>query len=232
MDTADSAASESGPRNLRALELAATVLIAIAAILTAWAAFQHAKWNGVQADASRRAAAVGLEASQATTVANAARSVDVATFLSWLQAVQHDIDAGALDRARPYMDSPDTLSGFISLRFRDEFRTGFDAWIATRPLVNREAPATPFEMPDYKLEADEAVKGATAEAEIWAEKAREANHRGENYVLLTVLFAMGLVFASIGSKLTQEVARASVLGLAALILLGAVVALATFPVEI
>jgi hypothetical protein len=86
-------------------------------------------------------------------------------------------------------------------------------------------------MPEYKLEADEAVRRATVEAEAWAEWAHEANQRGENYVLLTVLFAIALVFAGIGSKLTQVLTRTLVLGLAGLILLGASVALATFPIE-
>jgi len=77
-------------------ELVATVLIALTAILTAWAAYQHSNWNGEQAKASRDASAAGLRATQASATADAQRSIDVGTFLSWLTAAKSDIDSGAV----------------------------------------------------------------------------------------------------------------------------------------
>ena len=40
------------------LELAATILMAVAAIMTAWTAFQSTKWGGVQADKFAEAGAM------------------------------------------------------------------------------------------------------------------------------------------------------------------------------
>ena len=45
------------------------------------------------------------------------------------------------------------LADFYFKRFRAEFRPAVDAWVATRPLKNPNAPLTPFAMPQYKLAA-------------------------------------------------------------------------------
>ncbi len=214
------------------VEPTATILIATAAVLTAWSAFQSAKWNGVQAETSRQAAAAGTAASKATTIASSQRTVDVGTFLQWLQAVRDDVQADRVDpSAGPYVADPRTLSGFIAVRFRDEFKPAFDAWIATRPLVNSGAPATPFELPEYTLAADAQANRLTNQAETSVGLADRATHRAENYVQLTVVFAIALVVANIGSKLSRSYLNAAVLGLAWLIVFVAVVTLATYPVR-
>jgi len=215
------------------LEVGATLLIAVAAILTAWAAFQHARWSGTQASEFRQAAAAGTSATQATTVASMNRSVDISVFLQWLEAVRDDINAGLLNpSAGPYIADPSTLSGFISLRFRVEFKPAFDAWIATRPLLNPGNATTPFELPQYVLAADDEVLRWSKQAEAHGAHAQEAIEHGEQYVLVTTLFAVALVLASIGSKLKQETAALTMLGIAALIVIGAAVALITYPVEL
>src|SRR5687768_7349278 len=100
------------------MDLAAAILVSLAAILTAWSAFQSTSWNGVQSENSRSAAAAGTAASRATTIASLYRSVDVGSFLQWLEAAYHDIEAGLIDPGQqPYRPDPTTLSGFIAVRF-------------------------------------------------------------------------------------------------------------------
>jgi hypothetical protein len=45
----------------RRLELAATVLLAMAAVATAWAAYQSARWHGQQAEAQSASVAARVE---------------------------------------------------------------------------------------------------------------------------------------------------------------------------
>jgi hypothetical protein len=215
------------------VETLATVLIALAAILTAWAAFQHAQWSGTQASEFRQAAAAGTSATQATTVAGMDRTVDVGVFLQWLQAVRDDMDAGLVNPASgQYIADPRTLSGFIAARFRPEFRPAFDKWIATRPLVSTDSASTPFQLQEYAPSADLRVERFTQSAELHGNSAQEAIEHGEQYVLLTTLFAVALVLASIGSKVKHVAASLLMLGIASLTILAAAAALVTFPVEI
>jgi hypothetical protein len=54
----------------RTFELAATVLLAVAAVATAWAAYQSARWHGEQARAQSGSVAARVESTRAAGVAN------------------------------------------------------------------------------------------------------------------------------------------------------------------
>jgi hypothetical protein len=66
----------------RRFELFEAIVLAIAAVLTAWAAFQATKWTGVQADDYSRAAAARTESTRASTQAGELTTVDADTFTS------------------------------------------------------------------------------------------------------------------------------------------------------
>ena len=87
------------------------------------------------------------------------------------------------------------------MRFREEFRPAMDAWVATRPRMNPDAPLTPFVMPEYQVEAREEADRLEAEAEGWSATARRNIQRATNYVLCVVLFAAVLFFAGMSTKL-------------------------------
>ena len=214
------------------VEPSATLLIAVAAILTAWSAFQAAKWNGLQADRSREATAAGAGALRQTTIASTQKNIDVDTFLQWLQAVRDDIRNGLVDPAGPFVANPQTLSGFIALRFRPEFQPAFNAWLATRPLQDANAPATPFDMPQYSLAADAEVNRLNSVAQGSAAGAQTANGQAQDYVMMTVLLAVGLVFSGISSRLSRRELSILVFALACTTIIGAAITMATVPVRI
>ena len=65
-----------------------------------------------------------------------------------------------------------------------------------------------------------------------AAKARQANQRGDNYVMMTIVFALALVLVSIGSKMqTPRVRLVMTIASACALVIGAVV-LFSFPIEI
>jgi hypothetical protein len=113
------------------LELVATVLLALATVATAWSGYQASRWNGEQAKAFSRAGAARIESTKAAGRADAQTQIDAATFTQW-------VDAYAQEEAE--------LAGVYFKRFRSEFQPAMDAWIATRPLRNADAPLTPFAM--------------------------------------------------------------------------------------
>ena len=98
------------------------------------------------------------------------------------------------------------------------------AWLATGPLANPAAPASPFGMPEYALEATAQADALLAEAEQKASAARRANQNSDNYVLTGVLFALVLFFAGISSKLERRRNRSIMMALA---ILGLVTGIAT-----
>ena len=111
------------------------------------------------------------------------------------------------DPSQPYVPDPNALSGFLYERFRPEFKVAVDAWIATHPRFNPDAPTTPFAMPEYQVARVEEGCAARTEAKVQSAAARTANQRSDNYVLMTIMFATVLFFAGISSKMDTFRAR-------------------------
>jgi hypothetical protein len=215
------------------LDLTLAFTMALAAVGTAWAGFQSAKWSGVQANSYAAAGAARAEAGRLSALGGQQRTVDVVSFTAWLNALNAEIISNP--SARPngvYTPDPDTVSGFLFSRFRPAFRPAVDAWLATRPLVNPAAPATPFAMPEYVIEADETAQRLIDDAEARAATARTANQRSDNYVLTAVVFALVLLFAGLAGRARNRITQGTLAVLAMVALAGCIVTLAFFPVEV
>jgi hypothetical protein len=218
------------------LELVATIVMAIAAVLTAWSAFQSSKWRGVQSIAFAEASAARIESTRASTRAGQQVNIDVVLFTDWLAALQDELVADPGLRAEieadGYEPDPASLSGFLHDRFREEFRPAFESWVDSRPLRNPDAPATPFELPEYELEQEAIAEEQIVRSEQRGADARNANQRSDNYTLATVAFATVLFFAGLSTKLETERNRIVALSLASVIVVAAGALIATFRIEI
>jgi hypothetical protein len=199
------------------LELAAALLLALAAVATAWSSYQATRWNGEQAKTSSRVNKARIEAARAADLASSQTQVDIATFIQWVDA---------------YAREDDELARFYRTRFRAEFKPAFAAWIAARPLRSPDAPPTPFAMPQYRLAAAAEAERLDAEAEVLAARVGRDIQRSSNYVLGVVLCAVALFFAGISTKLATQGLRVAMLGIGWVVFLGAVVWIATSPVSV
>jgi hypothetical protein len=217
------------------VELLATIMLAVAAIFTAWSAFESAKWSGVQAIRFSEASAARTESTRYDTRAGQLVQIDIALFTDWLAAVSADAERGVIPpvgTGDPYEPVPDTLSGFLFERMREEFRPALDAWIASRPLTNPDAPPSPFAMDEYVVADALTADALVEEAEEKGQLARQANQNADNYVLTTVMFATVLFFAGISSKLVRQRNRYLAFGFGLLVLLVAAIIVLSFPIEI
>jgi hypothetical protein len=210
--------ADPGPSRFdRRFELAATVLLAVAAVATAWAAYQSARWHGEQARGQSASVAARVESTRAANVANRQAQIDVALFTQW-------VDAYATDETE--------LARFYRKRFRPEFRPAFETWVATKPRTNPDAPLSPFAMPQYKLAATAQADRLEAQAGAASESVGQFIQRADNYSLAVVMFAAALFFAGISTRLRSRTPRTVVLGLGYALFLGAVIWIATFPVSV
>src|SRR5512133_3977699 len=169
-------------RRLHRLELLSTILLAVAAVATAWSTYQSNQWRGETAANYSKATAARIQSSAASTRAGQLTQIDIATFIQWVNA---------------YVAGKPDLAQFYRRRFRAEFEPAFAAWLATKPRTNHAAPLSPFAMPQYRV--SEAVKSErlNTAAGVHADAAATSNQRADNYVLAVVLFAASLFFAGI-----------------------------------
>ncbi len=195
------------------IELAATLLLALATIASAWSAYQATRWGGVQANAYSAAGATRSESVRASNTALAERQVDVATFIGWL-------DAYAAERP--------VLKAFYEDRFRAEFKPAFQAWLGSVP-AGSVPDGSPFSMPEYQLAAQQESDQLLTQAEDLAAEARAANQTGDNFILVAVLMASVLFFAGVGTKFKGTITRRTMISMAAVVFMIGLVVIASLP---
>jgi hypothetical protein len=200
----------------RRVEVLATILLAVAAVATAWSSYQASRWNGEQAKATGTTNKLRIEAARAQGLSEAQKQADLATFTQWVDA---------------YLVGRTELRDFYFKRFRKEFKPAVVAWIATRPLKNPKAPLSPFVMPQYRLAAEEDAKRLDAEANATSAVRDSYIQRSTDYVLAVVLFAAALFFAGISTKVPSPSQKEAVLVIGGIIFLVTLVWIATSPVS-
>lgn len=206
----DAAQEETNARR----DLWVVILLAVTAVLTAWSGFEASKWGGEMSIAFSQASSARIEASRYSAQADAARQFDLTTFGVYVEAVAN---------------GDERLEEFVSSRFTPHFAVAFDAWAAMTPLENPDAPNSPFALPEYQPPGLLEAAQADARADARFADALRNNQRGDNYTLLTVLFALVLFFGAVSQRMSTPRHSSSVLGGASGLLLVGIVCLIAFP---
>ena len=193
-------------------ELIAVILLSLVAVLTAWCGFESAKWGGDSSVAFSEASAARIEASDYESQARDARSVDLAIYTQWVLA-------GARSDA--------ALAEYIEQRFSPEFAVAFAAWQA-----DGMQEQGPFAMDEYVPPGTAEGAEATDRADALQAEALDFNEKGDNYSLMTVLFALVLFLAAIAQRGISLLASRIVLGLAGTLAVAGLAVLFTFPIRL
>ena len=187
-------------------------VLSVTAVVTAWCGFQASKWSGEMSIAFSQASTARVQASNAEGMARDAKQLDLSLYTEYVLA---------------QVDNKPALADFVQARFSPELRKAFNAWVA-----GGRTATGPFAMPEY-------VPPGTNEAIELSKRADERfalglinNQRGDNYSLLTVLFALVLFLAAMSQRKTPPWVRCTLLGLAIGFGVLGVTFLATFPIKI
>lgn len=199
-----------------ALEIVSAVMLSLATLASSWSAYQATRWSGVQATEFSRAGSLRVESSKQTTIGGRKVSIQAGLFVQYAAARSQ---------------GNDSLAQFLFDRFPPELKTATEAWLKTEPLKNPDAPSSPFVMKEYRIEELENSDQLSDQANASFEKARVANQTGDNYILLTVLFASVLFFSGVAPKFSAFQLRVAMLGLGIVVFLVAAVVLSAFPVH-
>lgn len=197
------------------IELFSVVLISLATVVSAWCAYQATLWATEEIINYNLANAARTESVRMSNRALQLTTIDVNLFTEYVSA---------------YSESNDDLADFLIARFRPEMKLAVEAWIETQPLINPEAPSSPFDMAEYQSADQLAADRLLNEVDEYLELARKANERSSRYFLLTVIFASVLFFGGISSKFKSITIQLSLLAVSSLMFLITVIFVMTFPV--
>ncbi|MBD3318017.1 MAG: hypothetical protein GF344_19715 [Chitinivibrionales bacterium] len=199
-----------------ALEVISAVFLSLATLASSWSAYQATRWSGVQAIAFSQASTLRVESAKKTAVAGRKFSIQVGLFVQYATAKSQNNEV---------------LAEFLLERFPPELKKATEAWMRTDPFEDPDAPSSPFSMPEYQVTEQREAMELTEEAAESFDKARHANQTGDNYILLTVLFASVLFFSGVAPKFRAFRLRVAMLTLGGLVLVGAALVLSTYPVH-
>ncbi len=196
-------------------DFVATLLLGLSAVGAGWAAYQSATWNSEALFTLDRADVVRRQSALAENRGMLRRMLDVGLFTTYLEACnRHD----------------DAFARFVFQRLRQPLQTATTAWLATKPLQNPEAPPSPFAMKEYHLPEDDEALRLDAEGAQTLVRARLENKRADQYVLVTVPFAVASLFAGLSAKFRPRGIQRAIVAMGLVAFAGAVVALMLLPV--
>ncbi|MFM9035211.1 MAG: hypothetical protein ACKOQ4_13175 [Mycobacterium sp.] len=180
-------------RRQRILDSWTAIILALAAVATTWASFQASQWSNAQSDAQSVSAIQRSDANRAASEATSQSVVDSQMWIAWVEAVA----SGQKDRA-----------GFLRDRFSPALDKSQKEWLGTVPVDADGNPArvpdgTPLDLPSYVVPSQIQADELSNKAEASLGEADEASNTATKYVMLAVLFALVLFFASVATKFTS-----------------------------
>lgn len=199
----------------RALETWSAVLLSVTVILTAWSGFEASKWGGAMSIAFSQASSARIQANRAAGEATGARQVDLSIYALWVQ-----MKAAGNEPAATY----------VRERFTDRFRVAFDDWVAQGGIRDPDhAPKSPFALPTYVVPGAREQVALDARADVKFEEALRNNQRGDNYTILSVLFAVVLFSSAMATRFANRRLEYGMLTFASAAFAVGVIFLLSFP---
>jgi len=196
------------------VEILEAFLLAFVAIATAWSGYQAARWDGHEAELYAQASTIRVGADQTLTLGGQQRLLDVTTFNTWIEA---------------RFEGRTELMTLYERRFSPEYKLAFDAWLATDPFSNPEAPPGPSFMPEYvnpQLERGAAMNGLATRRFVEGTAARG---HPDDYIRTTVMLATVLFLIALSQRFRVRRVRYGVLGVAGGLMIFGLVTILTFP---
>ena len=189
-------------------------MLALVALLAAYTGFASAKWNTESSVRLAKASAARTEANRAALNAQDLRNFDSTTFNTWFTA---------------YVAGNSTAEDVAIRRFRPAFTVAFDAWLATDPFTNAKAPPGPTYMRQYKQPQLALSAALDTKATQDYTLGVQAGSNADNYIRDTIYLATILFLIGISGHFRFIRIRVALVSLGGLMMILAIVEIATSP---
>jgi hypothetical protein len=205
---------EQPSRHDRRLSIAEALLLSLVAVLAAYSGYAAAKWGTESSLKLAKASAQRSKANRYDGEAIVTRTLDAVTFNTWFGAFAVG-NKKAEELARK--------------RLRPGYRPAFNAWLATDPVHNPNAPPGPAYMPNYVVPQDKAAHVADAAADEAFAQGQDAGDTSDKYIRDTVFLATVLFLVGISGHFRIMQARLGLIGIGAALLVFSVIQLLGLP---
>ena len=203
-------ADDDRDRRFKRVSIVEAILLSVVALTAAWSGYAAAKWSTVSRVGLAEASTKRTEANRANLQAMSLRNFDSTTFDAWFAA---------------YTVGNKQAMALAERRFRSEFRVAFDAWRATDPEHNPDAPKGPTYMPQYRQPQAKVANSLDDQATKAFADGSEAGETSDDYVRVTVFLASVLFLIGISTQFSLRGVRYALVGVGGAMLLFSIVQL-------
>ena len=202
--------AEEDTREDRRLELVAAVILGIAGILTAFAAYKAALTDGDALKGYTASARTTADANGYFNEAFATYTSDQALFLQYQVLFEQ---------------GEEELAFIIRDRlFSPELEAATAAWIEI-PVGSPDEPPTPLQTEEYEIPAQTEAIALTEQAADEFTEAQAFDDAGDKFELAAVFLAVALFLAGVGSLFKDRKVQIAILAMAALAIVPGVIAI-------
>ena len=178
----------SSERKSRRLDLMSTILLSLAAVLSAFSAYQGSRWYSE----------MNLELAESGTLRdvaakddrNANRHIlgDMMLFLEWANA---------------YRNNDSSLMLVMEDRFSEPLKKAFASWtrLEKKGAAGLLPAGTPFGMKEYQLELQKESQKLVEESNTKFTAAKHAAQIGDDFIFSLVIFSLSLFFGAVCTKI-------------------------------
>jgi hypothetical protein len=201
-------------RTDRRLSIVEALLLALVALLAGWSGYAAAKWGTESRVELAHSSTLRTQANRAYDEEITLRNFDSSTFDAWFSA---------------YIAKNQAAMTLAERRFRPNFRVAFDAWRATHPETNPNAPMGPTYMPEYRQPGLRTAQVLDARADRAFNQGDKAGRTADDYVRTTVFLAVVLFLVGISAHFPVRGGRYILIGLGGALLVLALVLVVGLP---
>ncbi|MGX7678552.1 hypothetical protein ACSMXN_06615 [Jatrophihabitans sp. DSM 45814] len=202
-------------RRERLLEIVVVLLLGITTVGTAWCGYQASRWNGQQDDLAQLSSDQRVEGSRLFGLASQKVAYDSSLLVQYAQAAQAHNEP-LLKFYRTSLVRPDFLP--VLQKWEAQVRAG-------------QTPTNLFQDTAYMDAQFADYRATVVKAEVATQASKEAAANANDYVVTTILLAVGLFFAGVTSSFRYYPARFLMVLLAVATVAAAAVRLADLPVK-
>ena len=200
----------------RRVDLLATILLALAAVLSAFSAYQASRWYSETGISLAESSTLRAEAAKDDRHVNTQMTSDMMLFLEWTDA---------------FRKNDTTLMRALDDRFSESLKKAFPAWLHVRQkgAANLLPKGTPFELQEYSLALQDESNKLIAKSDDKFIVAKKASQLGDKFIFSLVIFSLALFFGAVCTKIELHIAQAFLLWIGIVIMIVGIIVISQLP---
>jgi hypothetical protein len=198
------------------VDLLATILLSLAAVLSALSAYQASRWYSQMNVSLAESSMLRAAAAKNDRDANRQILADMMIFLEWTDA---------------FRKKDKTLMTALQDRFSEPLKKSFSAWLQLekKGAAKLLPKGTPLELQEYSLELQKESNTLVQRSENIFMDAKNAARIGDNFIFSLVIFSLALFFGAVCTKIDTHLFQAILLWLGVTIMIVGLIIIAQLP---